>query len=70
MYSFIVSVSLLVSRFANEKVRPLVYEMDQNSEMSKDIIKGMFEQGVSTVHRYKLTCLVYLCIHSSITVHV
>lgn len=40
-------LSLLVSRFANEKIKPLVFEMDQNSEMNKDIIKGMFDQGVS-----------------------
>jgi alkylation response protein AidB-like acyl-CoA dehydrogenase len=34
-----------VARFANEKVKPLVNEMDAKSEMDKDIIKGMFEQG-------------------------
>ena len=35
-----------VSRFAREKIQPLVREMDEKSEMDKGIIKGMFEQGV------------------------
>ncbi|XP_073239403.1 short/branched chain specific acyl-CoA dehydrogenase, mitochondrial-like [Porites lutea] len=35
-----------VARFANEKIQPLVSEMDQNSEMDESIIKGMFDQGL------------------------
>ncbi|XP_011409555.2 PREDICTED: short/branched chain specific acyl-CoA dehydrogenase, mitochondrial-like isoform X2 [Amphimedon queenslandica] len=38
-----------VARFANERVKPLVQEMDRESEMSKDIIRGMFEQGFMSI---------------------
>ena len=39
----------VVARFANERVKPLVQEMDQDSQMSKDIIRGMFDQGVMII---------------------
>ena len=44
--SISVSIPCTVSRFAREKIQPLVREMDEKSEMDKGIIKGMFEQGV------------------------
>ncbi len=43
------SVFCLVARFAREKVAPLVREMDEVSQMNTEIIKGLFEQGVSTL---------------------
>lgn len=39
----------VVARFANERVKPLVQEMDRDSQMSKDIIRGMFDQGVMII---------------------
>ncbi|KAI9189733.1 hypothetical protein H9P43_001166 [Blastocladiella emersonii ATCC 22665] len=33
------------SRFANEKVKPLVSKMDEAEKMDPEIIKGLFEQG-------------------------
>ena len=36
----------LVKRYADEVVAPKVREMDENEMMDKDIIKGLFEQGV------------------------
>ena len=47
-------VSFLVARFATEKIQPLVSEMDQNSEMDKSVITGMFEQGVGLTHHHCL----------------
>ena len=38
-----------VTRFATEKIQPLVSEMDQKSEMDESIIDGMFEQGVRSI---------------------
>ena len=35
-----------VVRFANEKIKPLVREMDECSQMDKSVIKGLFENGV------------------------
>lgn len=37
-----------VSRFAREVVQPKVQEMDEAELMDKDIIKAMFENGVSS----------------------
>ena len=39
----------VVARFANERVKPLVQEMDRDSQMNKDIIRGMFDQGVMII---------------------
>ena len=66
-----------MSRFAREKVQPLVMEMDEKSHMDKTVISGLFEQGVrggreggkSTV----LTpCVytVYVCILVSMCMHI
>ncbi|XP_074611965.1 short/branched chain specific acyl-CoA dehydrogenase, mitochondrial-like [Acropora palmata] len=38
-----------VTRFATEKIQPLVSEMDQKSEMDESIIDGMFEQGLMAI---------------------
>ena len=40
-----------MSRFAREQLQPLVRKMDEESKMSKDIIKAMFDQGVSSIER-------------------
>lgn len=40
-----------VSRFAREVVQPKVQEMDEAELMDKDIIKAMFENGVSILKR-------------------
>ena len=45
-----------VSRFAHDKVQPLVKEMDENSQMDGAVISGMFEQGV-----YVVECICMLC---------
>ncbi|EDV22696.1 uncharacterized protein TRIADDRAFT_58518 [Trichoplax adhaerens] len=34
-----------VQRFSREKIAPRVAEMDRNSHLDKDIIKGLFDQG-------------------------
>ena len=36
-----------VTKFAQEKVAPLVKEMDEKEELDQSVIKGLFEQGVS-----------------------
>ncbi|KAK3710772.1 hypothetical protein QZH41_016757 [Actinostola sp. cb2023] len=41
-----VSLSFLVARFATEKIKPLVPEMDHNSQMDPSVIKGLFSQGL------------------------
>ena len=38
---------LTVARFAQEVIAPKVREMDEAEMMDPDIIKGLFEQGVS-----------------------
>lgn len=38
---------MIVSKFAKEKVQPLVRKMDKESEMDKSVIKGLFDNGVS-----------------------
>jgi hypothetical protein len=38
----------LVRRFATDVVGPKVREMDENEMMDPSIIKGLFEQGVSS----------------------
>lgn len=38
---------VLVRRFSTEVVAPKVREMDENEQMDPEIIKGLFEQGVS-----------------------
>lgn len=38
-----------VSRFAAEKVKPLVAEMDEKEEIKPEIWKGLFEQGFMAV---------------------
>lgn len=37
----------IVTKFAQERVAPLVQEMDEKEELDQSIIKGLFEQGVS-----------------------
>ena len=37
----------LVRRFANDVVGPKVREMDEKEMMSPDVMKGLFQQGVS-----------------------
>ena len=44
--SSILSLSLLVSRFAQTEIRPKVREMDEKQALDKKLLKGMFEQGV------------------------
>lgn len=44
-YSF--HVTIPVKRFAQDVVQPRVREMDENEMMDPDIVKGLFEQGVS-----------------------
>jgi len=39
-----------VTKFAQEKVAPLVKEMDEKEELDQSVIKGLFEQGVSFLH--------------------
>ena len=36
-----------MSKFAREKVAPLVKEMDEKEELDRSIMDGLFEQGVS-----------------------
>ena len=38
-----------VRRFATEVVGPKVREMDENEMMDPEVIKGLFEQGVSNL---------------------
>lgn len=38
-----------VRRFAQDKVAPLVSEMDEQEKMNPDIIKGLFEQGLMAI---------------------
>jgi hypothetical protein len=40
----------LVARFAQEVVKPKVLEMDENEKLDADILKALFEQGVSVLH--------------------
>ncbi|KAJ9087354.1 hypothetical protein DSO57_1034154 [Entomophthora muscae] len=35
-----------VARFANDKVKPLVQEMDENETLDKGILKGLFDAGL------------------------
>lgn len=37
----------LVARFANDVVKPKVFEMDETETLDKDVLKGLFDQGVS-----------------------
>lgn len=37
-----------VARFAQEVIAPKVREMDEAEMMDPEVIKGLFEQGVST----------------------
>ena len=45
-------VGAVVRRFAEDVVGPKVREMDESEMMDKSIIKGLFEQGVSTSALY------------------
>lgn len=36
----------LVARFAQEQVLPKVAKMDETEQLDKDVLKGLFEQGV------------------------
>lgn len=40
-------LSMAVKRFAVDVVGPKVREMDENESMDPEIIKGLFDQGVS-----------------------
>ena len=48
--NFIMFLSALVAKFAEEQIKPYVMEMDQNSEMKDEIIKGLFDLGVCLFH--------------------
>lgn len=37
----------VVAKFAQERVAPLVKEMDEKEELDRSVIDGLFEQGVS-----------------------
>ena len=37
----------LVARFAQEQVLPKVQKMDETEKLDADVLKGLFEQGVS-----------------------
>lgn len=37
----------VVAKFAQERVAPLVKEMDEKEELNRSVIDGLFEQGVS-----------------------
>ena len=37
----------IVAKFAQERVAPLVKEMDEKEELDRSVIDGLFEQGVS-----------------------
>lgn len=39
---------MTVSKFAREKIKPLVLEMDEKCEIQPSIIKDMFDNGVSS----------------------
>lgn len=39
----------IVARFAREQVLPKVAQMDETEQLDKDVLKGLFEQGVSTL---------------------
>ena len=43
-------LSCLVQRFAQDVVAPKVREMDENEMMDKEVLKGLFEQGVRLPH--------------------
>jgi hypothetical protein len=36
----------VVIRFAQDKVKPYVHEMDEQEKIKPEIFKGLFEQGV------------------------
>lgn len=36
----------LTTKFAQEQIAPKVFEMDENELMDKDVIKGLFSNGV------------------------
>lgn len=36
-----------MAKFAQERVAPLVKEMDEKEELDRSVIDGLFEQGVS-----------------------
>ena len=38
---------MAVKRFADEVVAPKVREMDENEKMDPEVIKGLFDNGVS-----------------------
>lgn len=42
----IVPLNPLVARFAQEQVLPKVAQMDESEKLDKDVLKGLFEQGV------------------------
>jgi len=39
----------VVAKFAQEKVAPLVKEMDEKEELDRSIIDGLFKHGVSNL---------------------
>ena len=60
--SISVSIPYTVSRFAREKIQPLVREMDEKSEMDKGIIKGCLNKGYECIYMcttYSITVFVY-----------
>lgn len=42
----------IVARFAQEQVLPKVAQMDETEQLDKDVLKGLFEQGVSATSMF------------------
>ena len=42
-------LSFVVNKFAQSVVQPKVAEMDEKERLDKDILKGLFEQGLMAV---------------------
>lgn len=52
------SSSLTVKKYAQERIAPFVSKMDENSTMDEEVIKSLFEQGVSeSFHLSQCKCL-------------
>lgn len=44
-----------MKKYAQERIAPLVSQMDENSQMDKEVIKSLFEQGVRNEFNRELT---------------
>lgn len=49
MLKHMINRVLIVSKFAQEVVKPKVSEMDENEKLDASILKALFDQGVSTI---------------------